>query len=424
MTETTEQRFNLVRLRITHALLAYLSTPHGQSRGDLTHISLPVSYHDMIHHRPTSPENLPGEGLSSLLIRAGRLDEYTTTGTSGKPRSVFWPANPAADVETLVQKFDTSQRTTSIYSSAVADTDIFLKTHLRGLRDAVPTITTRSFATIADVSEIVRTSKTIVLTDYPSAFARFVRLTFAAVQKGKLSSADVRGTNLVARLTGEPMAAGDLRTWHQGATELGYNVFVELRYGCTELLGIGKSDFDPAADRVEYRLTDAGCFVEVLDRSDLTPIYEGRGLLCATSYRTSGTILYRYLLGDEVEVFESCGERYVRDIRRDDALIVTGNTASLSDLAAQSRASTRLELCLEVTKRIDRPTGVQFVDVLVYVPSSLASNLDAAGLDVRNRFLDALKLRPAVASGFVVLTVESRTMTSDVRRKAWRLTSD
>lgn len=198
-----------------------------------------------------------------------------------------------------------------------------------------------------------------------------------------------------------------------------------MRYGCTELLGIGKSDFDPSAASIEYQLTGQDCFAEVLDRRDLRPIYEGQGVLCATSYRTSGTILYRYVLGDNIEVFERDGDRYVRNIRRPDALIVTGNTVSLSDLVAGSRISTGLEICIEVRKTIDQVTGVQYVDVTTYVPSTRQADIDAAGDDIEGRLLEQLKIRPAVAAGFVVLTVRARALSSVVerRRKAWRLSS-
>jgi hypothetical protein len=423
---TTKSQFGSVQSKVTRAFQAYLQTAHGVGRPELGDASVPLTYAEMIHHEPITPDDLPDPGLSSLILSTTPLEEFMTTGTRGTPRSIYWPANTMADVRSLLYKADTSGRTTATYSSAVVDTDIFLKTHLEGLRHALPKLAVRSFATSVDVSEILRDSAVVVLTDYPSALARFIRLTAAAIDAGQMSAADVRGTELIARLTGEPMTAVDLSTWYGSATKIGYSLAIELRYGCTEFLGVGKSDFDPEAAAIEYRLTNQDCFAEVLDRDSLRPIYEGQGILCATSYRTSGTILYRYLLGDNVEIFERNGDRYVKNIRRRDALIVTGNTVSLSDLVAGSRAATGLEVCIEVRKTIDRFTGVQYVNVTTHVPSMQEADVEAARNDTYNRLLDELKIRPAVAAGFVVLTVCARTMGSAVerRRKAWRLSDE
>ena len=377
----------------------------------------------MIRHSPISPGDLADSGLSSLVLATSPLEEFVTTGTKGMPRSIYWPLNTMADVRSLLQKAGTQGRITATYSSAVVDTDIFLKAHLDGLRHALPNIAVRSFATSADVSKIVRDSDAVVLTDYPSALARFIRLTASAVDTSHLAIADVHGTHLVARLTGEPMTIADLTAWYRNATEIGYNLSVELRYGCTELLGIGKTDLDPNAPSVEYRLTNQDCFAEVLDPRNLTPIYTGEGVLCATSYRTSGTIFYRYILGDYVEIFEREGDRYVRNIRRHDALIVTGNTVSLADLVAGARAATGLEVCIDVRKTVDQFTGIQYVDVITEVPSTNEVDVEAVRIDIEDRLLDQLKIRPAVEADFVVLTVRARTLGSaaERRRKAWRL---
>jgi hypothetical protein len=155
----------------------------------------------------------------------------------------------------------------------------------------------------------------------------------------------------------------------------------------------------------------------------LSPIYEGRGIVCATAYRTRGTILYRYLLGDSVYLFEEDGRRYVRDITRSDALNITGNTASLSDVVAGSRLATGLEVCLDVRKTVSQSSGIQTLDVVTYVPSNRDGDLELARSAVLARLVEQLKIGPAIEGGLVELRVSAEQLESgeDRRRKAWRL---
>lgn len=418
----TTEMFSTVQERLLAAFDAYCRTPHGRRRLDNLRNERPITYQQFLATSPIGRENLSANGLLDLLV-PGRLEEFSTTGTHGHPQSIYWPADTVADVKSLVSQIPSSSRVSAIYGAASIDRDIFLQVHVRGIKKELPHVSISGFSSPADVAGIISSSDAIILTDYPSSLARFLRLAKEAIGCGYVDSSTTYGKHLIVRLTGEPMFVNQLSYWHGEATRIGMSVRIELRYGCTEFLGIGRSDFSATAPRVEYRLTNQECFAEVLNPHTLRPLYVGRGIVCATSFRTSGTILYRYILGDEAEVFERDGERYLRDIRRADALIVTGNTVSLSDLVSSCRAATGLELCIAVRKAIDLHTGVQTVDVRVYVPYSANPRLAEAQIEVESRLLGSLKIGPAVAAGAVRLRVIASQMPAggDRRRKAWRL---
>lgn len=418
----TRHKFAEVRENIENALEAYTNTALAKRRGALKR-SPPLTYDQLIDYPLLAPETFSSDDFAELVLGRGPLEEFMTTGTRGHSRSILWPKNRAASVHSLLQKVGSRGRITAIHSTAVVETDVFLKAHLSGFAKEQPGVRVKQFSSAIDAADIINESDAIIIVDYPSALARFLRLSADALSVGAVDRNTLNGKKIIARLTGEPMSGDDLGLWSIFAQEIGFDIAIEIRYGCTELLGIGKADFDPNIGAVEYRLTNEDCFIEVLHPKVLRPVYEGEGIICATSYRTSGTILFRYLLGDHVSIFERDGERFVRNVGRPDTLIVTGNTISLSDFVTRARKAISLEICLEIKKHVDRLSGVQSVDVEVLVPSNRATELELARRDIEQRLLDELKIRPAVAAGFVALKVRARKLglPGERRHKAWRI---
>jgi hypothetical protein len=422
-TSVTVSHFNTIQPKILKAFQSFLQTPYARDLRIPRELSAPETYEQMISYDPVRAECLPGGDLSSLLLTTDKIEGFSTTGTHGTPRVVYLPSDPAKPVSHLLDRTDPGDRITVTHTSAIVDTDLFLKAHLEGFRRADRNLAVKDFATATDVSEILLSSDAVILFDYPAAFARFVRLAKMAADSGALSKRDMAKTKLIALLTGEPMNTEDLSAWHTRARDLGLVPVIELGYGCTELEGIGMSTFEPNTPFVEYRLTDQDCFAEVLNPDSRQPIYEGRGVLCATSFRTSGTIFFRYVLGDHVDIFERAGERYIRNISRPDSLIVVGSTVSLSDFIATARRAIGLEICLDTTKTTDPTSGVQRVKVVVSVPDSSRADMIAAGDHVEHMLIEQLKLGPALTAGHVVLDVhaEASSSANGRRRKAWRL---
>lgn len=419
------REFDAVRPRISEVFEAYLKTPSGRNRNWHGPAQPPSTYAEMAEYAPIFPESLEEKDLSGLVLGTDGLEEYLTTGTKGTPRSIYLPAGGTADVSWLLQKAGNASRITAAHTVAVIDSDVFVKSHLEGLRRASAPVSIRSYADPTDVATIVRQSDAVILVDYPSALARFVHLTGHAVETGLLSPEDVAETGLVARLTGEPMTGTDLTAWYDRAQRLGYLPVIEMSYGSTELLRIGGSQFVPDKPTVEYLLDGQNCFAEVLDLASLRPLSQGTGILCGTSYRTSGTVLYRYILGDEVDIFERDGRRYVTNIRRPDALTVAGRTVSLTDFVARVREETGLQICIEVRKSIDAEDGIQSIDIIVLIPSAKSEDNDRVRVCVGERLVDQLHIRPEVASGLVVVQVNTRPLGSQRERrpKAWKLTT-
>jgi hypothetical protein len=275
------------------------------------------------------------------------------------------------------------------------------------------------------VSKILGKFETLIFFSYPTAFTRFIYLAENAVEKGMITRNAIVTHNIYAKLTGESVSVKMVSNWRERVHNLlGFFPEVSIRYGATEVQEIGVCDWDESKIGIEYETTHRNCFVEILEPKTLTPIEAGEGLVIVTSFRTSGTIIIRYPLGDLVFSRIENGKRYLSSINRENYFNIAGNSLSIQYLANQISNKFGNSIRLNAYHHIDRYTGLESVIISVfYVIGEVTTSPHEIEAYIRKLLITTLPIGSKIRDGMVLLKIDAKgVIKTDWRhKKKWAL---
>lgn len=361
---------------------------------------------------------------ATLALDRANCIEFTTSGSSGKFKTIFVPL--PLWVIPLSKELDAlAKNPKTVFLRSQRSAGVFLRSHEETFRARYPRARFEQFSDVKSTAQALTDCAFLYFFDYPAGFARLLHFIEAALGQGLVDPGKVANILVHAKLTGEPMDPASVKS----LTERSVKIFrtapeFELFYGAAEVGPIAKHDYSAQDTGVPYRILDDLCLVEVLDPDSHKPIENGVGLVVVTSFRTTGTIILRYNLGDTVSIRTDKGKRYLERIARPNSLPIAGRKLSAQFLSDALKKEFGSSLQLKLVRTIDASTGAQVVQITTFFPSGQKVNDKEVRDSVVGLIVSSLHLDQEIASGTVAIDVTTKTQDQweeGTPEKSWQI---
>lgn len=367
----TEAIFKKNKTKIIEVINSFNKTRYGLANPLKESVS---SYADYCR-LPILSSSMLSERPDELVLEPESCTRFMTSSTTGRSKVVYVPAPIMAGP--LPEKIDELvKNTNTVFSYAAIDfsQEPFMSGHFNLYTKIYPNAKFINFSDKGAIKNILENFETLIIFDYPSSFAWFLYLVRITLDQGLVKNKNILLKNIYAKLTGEPMNTSTINQWLvKCKNDLNIDAVVSPRYGATEVQEIGGYTFSPSTNTINYELSHRNCLLEILDPSTLQPITEGDGLVAVTSFRTKGTILVRYLLGDKATIHIIKDTIAVSNISRPGTFSVVGIPISVDYFVKRLQEQFGTDIKLKIERSVSISTGIHHIKISLMLNTEILS---------------------------------------------------
>jgi len=349
-------------VRNTHKLRevyeVFRNTRHGVER------SLPPwsvkSYQQFVELPLLDPKEVD---FQDLFIPADNLWCFATSGVSGHRKSVY------RDIGTIVEyppEMDAMLRGyhAVFLHSKRREGESYYETHDVNHRRMYPQALLAEYETREDLLEYAHAGDVLFVIEYPLMAEWICYQLETALEREELTPHNLRKKKVYLELSGEPVTRERVANIVERLEKI-FNCGVECiaTYGSNEIGHIGTCI---PAPHMEYEIIPS-LFVEMVD-----------GEIVITQYRTLGTILFRYKMGDTGTLFFKEGKPFLRVFgkSRDEGMMyVAGAEVSIPELVSRVESMVDLPIGIECVKEQDQRKGECQLTITIHLPLVLTGSL-------------------------------------------------